>query len=233
VSRIKRFLPAVILLLAISAAFALGLTDYLSFEQLERNRAWLLGLVDRHPSLAPFAFTLIYALAVALSIPGGAILTMTGGFLFGVAAGTCYAVVAATLGATVVFLIARTALGDSLRRKTGPAMRRMEAGFRENALNYLLFLRLIPAFPFWLVNLVAAFLCVPLGTYVVATAVGIIPGSLVYASVGDGLGAVFETGGRPDLGIIFEPRIILPLVGLAVLALLPVAYRKIKAHQPG
>jgi uncharacterized membrane protein YdjX (TVP38/TMEM64 family) len=231
-SRTKRFLPVVILLLAIAAAFALGLADYVSFEQLEHNRGRLLEAVDRHPFLAPFAFTLLYALVIALSIPGGAILTMTGGFLFGVAAGTCYAVVAATLGATVVFLIAKTALGDSLRRRTGPAMRRMEAGFRENALNYLLFLRLIPVFPFWLVNLVAAFLGVPLTTYVVATAVGIIPGTLVYASVGNGLGAVFETGGRPDLGIIFEPQIILPLVGLAVLAILPVAYRKIKARQP-
>jgi uncharacterized membrane protein YdjX (TVP38/TMEM64 family) len=141
-------------------------------------------------------------------------------------------VIAATCGATVVFLIARTALGDSLRQKAGPAMRRMEAGFRENALNYLLFLRLIPVFPFWLVNLVPAFLGVPLATYVLATLVGIIPGSLVYASVGNGLGTVFEAGGRPDLGIIFEPEIILPILGLAVLAILPVAYKKIRAGQP-
>lgn len=230
-SRTKRFLPVIILLLAIAAALALGINDYISFEQLERNRASLLELVDRHPFLAPFAFTLIYTLVIALSIPGGAILTMTGGFLFGVAAGTCYAVVAATVGATVVFLIAKTALGDSLRQKTGPAVRRMEAGFRDNALNYLLFLRLIPVFPFWLVNLVSAFLGVPLPTYIVATALGIIPGTLVYASVGNGLGAVFEAGGRPDLGIIFKPQIILPLIGLAVLALLPVVYRKIKTRQ--
>jgi uncharacterized membrane protein YdjX (TVP38/TMEM64 family) len=99
-------------------------------------------------------------------------------------------------------------------------------------LNYLLFLRLIPVFPFWLVNLVPAFLGVPLTTYVVATLVGIIPGSLVYASVGNGLGAVFDTGGRPDLGIIFEPEIILPIIGLAVLAILPVAYKKIRAREP-
>jgi uncharacterized membrane protein YdjX (TVP38/TMEM64 family) len=231
-SRTRRFLPIVILLLAVAAAFALGLDDYVSFEQLERNRTQLLEVVHRHPFLAPFAFMLIYALAVALSIPGGAILTMAGGFLFGVAAGTLYAVVAATLGATVVFLIAKTALGDSLRRKAGPAMCRMEAGFRENALNYLLFLRLIPVFPFWLVNLVSAFLGVPLRTYILATALGIIPGTLVYASIGNGLGAVFEAGGRPDLGVIFEPQIILPIIGLAVLALLPVVYRKIKARQP-
>jgi uncharacterized membrane protein YdjX (TVP38/TMEM64 family) len=231
-AQLKRFLPLALLLLAIVAAFGLGLDDYVSFEQLERNRAQLLAFVERHPLLAPLVFMLIYAAVIALSIPGGAILTMAGGFLFGVTAATCYVVIAATCGATVVFLIARTALGDSLRHKAGPAMRRMEAGFRENALSYLLFLRLIPVFPFWLVNLVPAFLGVPLRTYVLATLVGIIPGSLVYASVGNGLGAVFEAGGRPDLGIIFKPEIILPLIGLAVLAILPVAYKKIKAGQP-
>jgi uncharacterized membrane protein YdjX (TVP38/TMEM64 family) len=231
-AQLKRFLPLAVLLLAVVAALGLGLDDYLSFEQLERNRAQLLDFVERHPLLAPLAFMLLYAAVIALSIPGGAILTMAGGFLFGVVAGTCYVVVAATLGATVVFLVAKTALGDSLRQKAGPAMRRMEAGFRDNALSYLLFLRLIPVFPFWLVNLVPAFLGVPLGTYVVATLIGIIPGSLVYASVGNGLGAVFEAGGRPDLGIIFEPRIILPIVGLAVLAILPVAYKKIRPGQP-
>jgi uncharacterized membrane protein YdjX (TVP38/TMEM64 family) len=231
-AQLKRFLPLAVLLLAIVAAFGLGLDDYVSFEQLERNRAQLLAFVERHPLLAPLVFMLIYAAVIALSIPGGAILTMAGGFLFGVVAATCYVVIAATCGATVVFLIARTALGDSLRHKAGPAMRRMEAGFRENALSYLLFLRLIPVFPFWLVNLVPAFLGVPLRTYVLATLVGIIPGSLVYASVGNGLGAVFEAGGRPDLGIIFKPEIILPIIGLAVLAILPVAYKKIKAGQP-
>jgi uncharacterized membrane protein YdjX (TVP38/TMEM64 family) len=231
-TRLKRFLPLAVLLLAIAAAFGLGLDDYISFDQLERHRAQLLGFVDRHPLLAPLAFMVTYAAVIALSIPGGAILTMAGGFLFGVAAATCYVVIAATTGATIVFLIAKTALGDSLRRKAGPAMRRMEAGFRENALNYLLFLRLVPVFPFWLVNLVPAFLGVPLSTYVLATLVGIIPGSLVYASVGNGLGTVFEAGGRPDLDIIFQPEIILPILGLAALAILPVAYKKIRAGQP-
>ncbi len=229
---LRRFLPLAILLLAIVAAFALGLDDYLSLDQLERHRTQLLDWVERHPRSAPLAFILIYAAVVALSIPGGAILTMAGGFLFGVVAGASYVVIAATIGATIVFLIARTALGDSLRRRAAPGVCRMEAGFRENALNYLLFLRLIPVFPFWLVNLVPAFLGVPLTTFLVATLLGIIPGSLVYASVGNGLGAVFDAGGRPDLGIIFEPEIILPILGLAVLALLPVLYKKIRARQP-
>jgi uncharacterized membrane protein YdjX (TVP38/TMEM64 family) len=231
-SRIGRFLPLAILLLAIVVVLASGLAEYLSFEQLKQNRSQLLDFVDRHAVLAPLLFMAIYAAVIALSIPGGAVLTVAGGFLFGIGLATLYVVVAATAGASLVFLAAKTALGDSLRAKAGPWMRRMEAGFRENALNYLLFLRLIPAFPFWLVNLVPAFLGVPFPTYVVGTFLGIIPGTLVYASVGNGLGAVFEAGQSPDLGIIFRPAILLPIVGLAVLAILPVAYRKIKGGQP-
>ena len=229
--QLKRFLPLAVLVLAIVVVFASGLDDYLSFEQLRQNREQLLEFVDRHAVLAPLLFMVIYAAVIALSIPGGAVLTMAGGFLFGVALGTLYVVVAATVGASLVFLAAKTALGDSLRRKAGPWMRRMEHGFRENALNYLLFLRLIPVFPFWLVNLVPALLGVPFLTYVGATFVGIIPGTLVYASVGNGLGAVFDAGQAPDLGIIFRPAIILPIIGLAVLAILPVAYKKIRSNQ--
>jgi uncharacterized membrane protein YdjX (TVP38/TMEM64 family) len=229
--QLKRFLPLAVLVLAIVVVFASGLDDYLSFEQLRQNREQLLEFVDRHAVLAPLLFMVIYAAVIALSIPGGAVLTMAGGFLFGVALGTLYVVVAATVGASLVFLAAKTALGDSLRRKAGPWMRRMEHGFRENALNYLLFLRLIPVFPFWLVNLVPALLGVPFLTYVGATFVGIIPGTLVYASVGNGLGAVFDAGQSPDLGIIFRPAIILPIIGLAVLAILPVAYKKIRSNQ--
>jgi uncharacterized membrane protein YdjX (TVP38/TMEM64 family) len=230
-SWIKRLAPIAILLLLIVAVFAFGLDDLLSFEQLRQNRAQLLDFVERHVVLAPLLFMAIYALVIALSIPGGAILTITGGFFFGVVLGTLYVVVAATLGGSLVFLAAKTALGDSLRRKAGPWLRRMEDGFRENALSYLLFLRLIPAFPFWLVNLVPAFLGVPFRTFVTATFFGIIPGSLVYASVGNGLGAVFDAGDTPDLGIIFRPAIILPIIGLAILAILPVACKKFKARQ--
>ena len=174
---------------------------------------------------------LVYAAVVALSVPGGAILTIAGGFLFGIVPGALYVLVGATAGATIVFLIARTALGDALRARAGPRIRRMEEGFRRDALSYLLVLRLIPLFPFWLVNIVPAFLGVPLSTYVLGTFVGIIPGSLVFASVGNGLGAVFDAGGTPDLGVIFEPAVLLPIVGLAVLALLPVAYRKLRPRR--
>jgi uncharacterized membrane protein YdjX (TVP38/TMEM64 family) len=218
-SALRRLAPLAILLAAIGAFFALGLHDYLSFEALRQHREQLLVLVGQHPFLAPLAFTAVYAAVVALSVPGGAILTIAGGFLLGIVSATLCVLVGATVGATIVFLIARTALGDALRAKAGPRIRRMEEGFRQDALSYLLVLRLIPIFPFWLVNIVPAFLGVPVRTYVLGTFVGIIPGSFVYASVG-----------TPDLGVIFEPAILLPIVGLAVLALLPVAYRKLKAR---
>jgi uncharacterized membrane protein YdjX (TVP38/TMEM64 family) len=228
---IRRLAPLAILLAAIVAFFALGLHHYLSFETLRQHREQLLALVGQHPVLAPLAFMAAYAAVIALSVPGGAILTIAGGFLFGLLPATLYVVVGATIGATLVFLIARSALGDALRARAGPRIRRMEQGFRADALSYLLVLRLIPIFPFWLVNIVPAFLGVGLRTYVLGTFIGIIPGSFVYASVGNGLGAVFEAGQTPDLGIIFQPAILLPIVGLAVLALLPVAYRKYKARR--
>jgi uncharacterized membrane protein YdjX (TVP38/TMEM64 family) len=231
---LKRLWPLALVALAFVLVFAFDLHRYISFETLRQHRVELLAFVDRYPVLAPLLYVAIYTVVVALSIPGAAAMTVAAGFLFGVWLGTVCVVIGATLGATAVFLVARTALGNTLRAKLqakgGPRLRRMEEGFRENAFNYLLFVRLIPVFPFWLVNLVPAFLGVPLLTYVLATLIGIIPGSLVYASVGNGLGAVFDAGETPDLGIIFRPDIILPIVGLALLALLPIGYRKFKAR---
>ena len=164
--------------------------------------------------------------------PGGLVLTVTAGFLFGTLGGGLTAVVGATLGAVAVFLIARTALGEPLRARAGPWLGRMEAGFRENALSYLLVLRLVPIFPFWLVNLVPAFLGVPLATYALGTFLGIMPATFVFASVGSGLGAVFDRGEEPDLGLVFEPRVLLPLLGLAVLALpYPPLYKRWRQRQ--
>lgn len=230
-SPMRRLVPLAVLVLAVVLVFAFGLDEYISFAALREHRMELLDFVQRYAILAPALYVLLYAVVVALSIPGGAVLTIAGGFLFGAVFGATLVIVGATIGATIIFLIARTALGEALRAKAGPRIRRMEEGFRRDAFNYLLVLRLIPIFPFWLINIVPAFLGVRLKTYVVATFLGIIPGSLVYASVGNGLGAVFEAGGRPELGIIFNPEILLPIVGLAILALLPVAYRKFKTRQ--
>lgn len=227
---LRRMVPLLVLATGLVAFFASGLHRYVTLETLAAHRGMLLAWVEGHAVLASLAFVGAYALAAAFSIPGGAVLTITGGFLFGVVMGAFYVVIGATLGATALFLAARTALGEVLEARAGPAVKRMEAGFRENAVNYMLVLRLVPLFPFWLVNLVPALIGVPLGVFVVTTFFGIVPGTVVYASLGNGLGAVLDAGGAVDLGIIFRPAVLLPLVGLALLSLLPVVYKKVKGR---
>jgi uncharacterized membrane protein YdjX (TVP38/TMEM64 family) len=227
----RRIWPLLVLLAGLGLFFALGLDRYLSFQALSDHRDWLMAQVRDAPLLAALGYIGAYAAVAAFSIPGGAVLTILGGFLFGTWLGTSYAVAGATLGSVAVFLAARTALGETLRARAGGAVQRMRAGFQENALSYLLFLRLIPIFPFWLVNLVPALVGVPLGTYLLGTFAGIIPGTLVYASVGNGLDALVTAGGTPSLGIIFQPAILGPIVGLGVLSLLPVGYKKWKARR--
>ena len=224
-----RFWPLAVLAAGLALFFALGLDRHARLSVLGDNREWLLAEVACLGFWAFAAFAALYAVAVAFSLPGGTLLTLAGGFLFGTLWGGLAALVGATLGATAVFLAARTAFGDALRRRAGPAMRRLEAGLRQNALSYLLVLRLVPLFPFWLVNLAPAFFGVPLRTYVLATVVGIVPGTFVFAWVGSGLGAVFAAGGDPDLAILYAPEVLGPLLALAALALVPVAWRRIAA----
>lgn len=216
------------MLSGVIAYFALDLDRYMSLDELGRHRHALLSWRDRHAGLAVLVFMSSYTLAVAVSVPGAIWFTIVGGFLFGVVAGTAYSVVSATIGACAVFVAGRYLVGDLLRARASPAMRRMEAGFRENALSYILVLRLVPIVPFWLTNLVPALLGVRLRTFFVGTAVGIIPASFVFALVGNGLGTVIEHGGTPDLDILLEPQVLAPLLGLALLALSPVLYRRLK-----
>jgi uncharacterized membrane protein YdjX (TVP38/TMEM64 family) len=213
--------------------FCLGGRRLLSFEEISAHRAMLRDWFDQHALLSVAAFMAAYAVAVAFSLPGGVWLTIAGGFFFGVWPATLYVVISATIGACAIFLVARYVAGDLLVRRAGPAIRRMEAGFREGAFNYMLVLRLVPLFPFWLVNLVPAFLHVPFRTYALATLIGIVPGTLVYTLVGDGLGAVFDAGTEPDLGIIFQPEILAPLIGLALLSLAPLLYKWFRRGPPG
>jgi uncharacterized membrane protein YdjX (TVP38/TMEM64 family) len=230
--RLRRSLPLLLLLAALGLVWATGAHEVLSLETLRRHRAFLLAFVAERPVTAAITYLLLYAGATALSVPGAVFLTLAGGFLFGTLRATGLVVVGATAGAVLLFLIARTALGEPLRARAGPWLSKMADGFRADAFNYLLVLRLVPIFPFWLVNLVPALSGVPLSTFALATAIGIVPGSLVYASVGAGLGVVLERGEEPDLGLLFEPAVLLPLLGLAALALLPVARRRLRAR-PG
>jgi uncharacterized membrane protein YdjX (TVP38/TMEM64 family) len=203
---------------------AAGGSRYLSLTAFVAHRTWLLGLVAENPLLAPMAFIAAYAGLTALSFPAAELLTLSGGFLFGRWLGTVYAVIGATIGATIVFLAARAGLAGIVMR-AGPAAQRLTAGFRRNALSYLLVLRLVPLFPFWLMNLAAGATDLPPRTYVVGTFVGIIPAAFIYASLGEGIGSVI-TEGEPDFGLLLRAPVLLPLLGLAVLALLPVARRR-------
>ncbi len=225
---VTRLWPVALLLAGLVAFFAFDLDRFLSFEALRENRAFLTEWTLANRVLAIVIYAGVYIVVVAFSLPGGAVMTISGGFLFGPIIGTSVTVVAATIGASLLFIAARTALRDVLRAKAGPAIRRMEDGFRENELSYMFVLRLVPLFPFFLVNLAPAFLGVSLRTYIIATLFGIIPGTFVYTLVGNGLGAVFDAGGTPDLGIIFKPEILFPILGLALLALIPVIYKRMQ-----
>jgi uncharacterized membrane protein YdjX (TVP38/TMEM64 family) len=227
----RRLAPLALLVLILVLFFGLGLERYVSFAALREHRAALGQFVAAHGALAGLLYVVLYTVAVAASLPGGAVLSVAGGFLFGTVAGSAYVMIGATLGATGLFLAARSAFGDALRRRIGALGNRLARELTDNAFSYLLVLRLVPLFPFWLVNLVPAFAGVRLGTYVLATFIGIIPGTVVFVSIGSGLGAVFDRGGTPDLSLIFSFNILGPLVGLAVLALIPVAYRHWQAHR--
>ncbi len=228
-SVLKRFLPILILIAGLVAFFAFGGHRYVGFDTLEKHREALMVLVAEHGFAAVLGFIAIYAVMVAFSIPGALVMTVTSGFLFGTLGGAACSVVGATLGSIALFLAARTAIGGLLRDKAGPALAKMKAGFQEDALSYLLVLRLVPLFPFWLVNLVPAILGISLKVFVIGTFLGIIPGSLVYASVGNGLGAIFAAGQTENIrDAILEPEVLLPIIGLIALSLLPVIYRKVK-----
>jgi uncharacterized membrane protein YdjX (TVP38/TMEM64 family) len=242
-----------IIVAAVVAAAAAAVAVYwvfgrgaISFEALVGHRVAIDDFVTRHGALAVLAYIGIYAAAVSLSLPGSAFMTIAGGFLFGLVTGTAAAVIGATVGGTVIFLVARTALGEPLLKRAGPRASQLAQGFRADAFNYLLFLRLVPAFPFFLVNLVPAFAGVKLSTFVAATALGIIPAALVYAFAGTGLDSVITAqkasydacvaAGRADCRLAFNagnvltPELIGALIALALLALAPVLVKRLRAR---
>ena len=210
------------------AAFILGIGDWLSVDSLILHYQFLTETVKNNVALSLALFMGAYILVVAFSVPGGAMMTMIGGVLFGYFAGTVSVVFAATIGATLLFLAAKTALGDLLKEKAAPWFSKMQKGFQQNAFHYLLFLRLVPIFPFFVVNLVPAFLGVKLRDYFWATLVGILPGTFVYVSIGVGLQSLLEQGKDLSLGTLITPQITLALAGLGLLALVPVFYKKWK-----
>lgn len=222
----RRLPILVILTVAILGAFTLR--DHLTFEALRDNREALLAFRDGNYLLTVAGFMLGYVVIVAFSLPGATLATLTGGFLFGTFPGFLYNVTAATLGAIAIFLAAKWGLGDRLAAKMDASegrVRKIMQGIHDNELSFLFLMRLVPAVPFFVANIIPALVGVGLGRFAFTTFFGIIPGGIVYTSVGAGLGEVFARNETPDLGIIFEPRILLPMLGLAALAALPIVIK--------
>lgn len=239
---LKRLWPLALLAAAAVLVLVMGWQKNLSLENLAENRDALRAFIDANMVLAILGFIALYAVVVALSLPGGAVLTLAGGLLFGWFVGGIASVIGATLGAVAVFLIAKSALSDILAAKAGPWLDRFRQGFQQDAFNYLLFLRLVPIFPFWLVNLAPGLLGVSFSTYVITTILGIIPGTFAYSLAGSGLDSVITAqqsahqsclakmgaGGQEscpytlDPGALLTPELIAGLVALGLVALVPV-----------
>ncbi|MEM7472105.1 MAG: TVP38/TMEM64 family protein [Pseudomonadota bacterium] len=229
-SALQKRLPIIVVAFA-ALLGAIFLRDYLSFSALQENREALIAFRDSNYMLAVLLFMAIYVAIVAFSLPGASIATLAGGFLFATFPGALYNVVAATIGALAIFTAARVGFGDKLAAKmeTGSGIvKKIKDGIDENQWSVLFLIRLVPAVPFFLANLVPALVDVPYRRFIISTFLGIIPGSVVFTSVGAGLGEVFARGETPNLGVIFEPHILFPILGLCALAALPIVLKALR-----
>ncbi|MDK3073452.1 VTT domain-containing protein [Sedimentitalea sp. JM2-8] len=226
----SRHIPLIVMLV-VAVIGGLTLRDHISFETLRQNRESLLTFRDQNlPGMAA-VFLLAYVTVVAFSLPGAAIASITGGFLFGLGLGVCLNVTAATIGACLIFLAAQLGIGAvvSARLETSEGkLKRLKDGLRENEISILLLLRLVPAVPFFVANLLPALVGVKFGNFVWTTALGIVPGAIVFTWIGVGLGEVFDRGETPDLSLLWEPQILGPMLGLCGLAALPMVVRVLR-----
>jgi len=231
--RLIRHLPlAVILAVAVVGALTLG--DVASFDTLRQHRETLLAWRDSHLAGMAVTFVALYVIVVAFSLPGAAVASVTGGFLFGLTLGTALNVFSASLGAAAIFLAARWGLGQALAARieaSDGTLKRIRQGLREHEISVLLLMRLVPAVPFFVANLLPALVGVRFLSFAWTTVVGIIPGALVFTSIGVGLGEVFDRGEDPDLSLLWEPQVIGPILGLCVLAAIPIAIKTMRGKR--
>lgn len=245
----RRFGPLIALIAIAGFIYFMGWHRYFSFEQLAANRDAITATVRDHFLLSLLAYAVVYTIVVALSLPVGAFFTILGGFLFGPFIGGTATAIAATAGALLIFFIARTSLGETLAERAGPWLENLREGFKNHALNYLLFLRLVPLFPFWLVNIAPALLGVKTSTYLIGTIIGILPATYAFSYVGAGLGSVIDAQGKAydsclnkasaegvaphctvslNPGDLVTPELLLAFAALGVVALIPVALQKFR-----
>jgi len=227
----RRWLPLGIIVLGIILVFSFGLDELASFSHLKAHHQRLTAFVADHYIQAVAGYLLLYVLFVALSLPGAIWLTVAAGFLFGAVVGSILAVIAASTGATLLFLAAKTSLGDYLRAHAGPWLTKVERGFADNQWSYLLMMRLFPVIPFFIANLIPAFLGIRLPVFVITTFVGIIPATAIFATVGAGLGSVLESSTELSLHSLVTPQVELALAGLALLAAAPIVVKYLRRRR--
>ena len=232
---ILRHLPMILIVL-VATVGAFTLRDHLSFDTLRANRDALLAYRDSNFLGLAAIFVCLYILIFTFSLPGAAVASVSGGFLFGLIAGTGLNVVSATIGACAIFMAARWGLGEALTKKLEASegtIRKLKDGLRENEISVLFLLRLVPVVPFFVVNLLPALVGVRFVNFLFTTAIGIIPGAIVFTWIGVGLGEVFDRGENPDLSLLWEPHVIGPILGLAVLAVLPIVIKAMRRNRTG
>ncbi len=242
----QRWVPLAVLVVLVVIAYRAGLQNYINLSVIAENEMLLVEYVNSHLLLSIMLYAVTYIAVVALSLPGAALLSIFGGFVFGWALSAPVSVIAATIGAVIVFQIVKTSLGAIVAEKAGPFVKKLSEGFKRDAFNYLLFLRLVPAFPFFAINAVAGLAGINLRVFVIATFFGIVPGSIAFAWLGRGLGSVIEAQRHAydacvaDKGLancqfeitasaLFTPQLVIGLCALGVVALIPVALKRWKA----
>ena len=237
-NHLKRWLPLAILVSLVVLVFSMGWHQQLSLSNLIINRTAMHEYVSNNFWVSAIVYTFVYITATALLFPAASLITIAGGLVFGSVLATIFTEIGATVGATLLFLAVRTSFGSFLSERAGPFLKKLSAGFNDNAFSYLLFLRLVPAFPFWLVNVAPAFFNVRANTYIGATALGILPGTFAYALLGEGLdslilaqdmadpGCALAGTCKIDLSAAITPQIIAAMVGLIVVSILPIAIKK-------
>jgi uncharacterized membrane protein YdjX (TVP38/TMEM64 family) len=245
VSLMKRFTPLAVILGLMGFAYAMGWHKFFTLSALIQHRADLASYVNENLFISLLTFAGLYIVAVALSFPGASLLTIAGGFFFGWLIGGSITILAATIGASIIFMAARTSFGSILQEKAGKSVAKLADGFKEDAFNYLLFLRLVPVFPFWLINIAPALFNVRLPSYFAATFIGIAPGTFAYAFLGEGLDSIIaaQEAANPgcgaagtcsiDLKAAITPEIIGAMIALIFVALIPIvlkAWKKRKAQ---
>jgi uncharacterized membrane protein YdjX (TVP38/TMEM64 family) len=231
--RLARFIPLALLAFGGVTAWLTGIQDHLTIETIAEYRQTALVVLADHGLVAGGIFVGALIMVAAFSIPAVGLMNVAAGFLFGTAMGTAYAIVGQTIGAVVIFVAIRLAFRDIVSRVPVRQLRRMERGFQRHAFVYMIVLRLAPFMPAWLVNIVPGLLGVSLRTYTVGTLVGVVPCTFVFSSMGNGLGAIMDDGITPDLSIMTRPELLIPLVGLTVLALMPVLIRRWMRDEDG